>query len=142
MYTYVVIRSLTLQDSVTQFPSFVSKSEGAESTLNCTYEYTSSTAAAQLSLQWYKQTRNGVPQYMIQHNKQGDASDKFQLAINISSKSGSLTITPSLSDSAIYYCAIEPHSATKTTSLIINMKLTIFSHFLFVLCICNLYFRL
>ncbi|MGH0138495.1 UNVERIFIED_CONTAM: hypothetical protein FKN15_076926 [Acipenser sinensis] len=62
-------------------------------------------------MHWYKQAPNQGLKYINQARRTGtfgDDSGKYKPAVDTSSKTGSLTIQPSVSDSAIYYCVLEP----------------------------------
>ncbi|MGH0154662.1 UNVERIFIED_CONTAM: hypothetical protein FKN15_048032, partial [Acipenser sinensis] len=95
------------EDQVTQKPDSLRVSEGESVRINCRYQTSSFYA-----MQWYKQAPNQGLKYINKATRDGstygDDSGKFKPAVDTSSKTGSLTIQPSVSDSAIYYCAIEP----------------------------------
>ncbi|KAG2470194.1 TVA21 protein, partial [Polypterus senegalus] len=102
------------QDTVNQSPSDQQVPEGQSFQIKCKY-----TTNSFYAMQWYQQNRNGGLKYINKATSSrtyGDDADKFKPTVDTSSKSGSLTIKPSLSDSGTYYCAIEPHIATKNTS--------------------------
>uniref|UniRef100_A0A8C4SBY6 Ig-like domain-containing protein n=1 Tax=Erpetoichthys calabaricus TaxID=27687 RepID=A0A8C4SBY6_ERPCA len=104
---FLFLSGLTLQDNVAQFPSIISESQGGETTLKCTYEYTGSSAT--VYLQWYKQSLPGVPQYIIQRYSSGqdkEFKERFSSELSSSNNKFSLLISPTiLADSGVYYCA-------------------------------------
>ncbi len=67
---------------------------------------------------WYRQKVNGVPQYMLSkfNDRVIQFTERFSGDLNTISKSFSLTIKDvRVSDSAVYYCALQP-TVTKTHS--------------------------
>uniref|UniRef100_W5MFM5 Ig-like domain-containing protein n=1 Tax=Lepisosteus oculatus TaxID=7918 RepID=W5MFM5_LEPOC len=93
-------------DEVTQTPRAQEVSEGDSVRIQCSYTVTNFYA-----MQWYKQSKNNGIQYINKatgSSTYGDVSDKYKPAVDTSKKTGSLTIKPTMADSAIYYCAIEP----------------------------------
>ncbi|MGH0169325.1 UNVERIFIED_CONTAM: hypothetical protein FKN15_056665, partial [Acipenser sinensis] len=94
------------EDQVSQIPDSQRVSEGESVQINCHYQTSSFN-----TMQWYKQAPNQGLKYINKawgSGTHGDNSDKYKPAVDTSSKTNSLTIQPSVSDSAIYYCAIEP----------------------------------
>uniref|UniRef100_A0A8C4XDL5 Ig-like domain-containing protein n=1 Tax=Erpetoichthys calabaricus TaxID=27687 RepID=A0A8C4XDL5_ERPCA len=111
---YFLYLGVYSQDTVNQSPSAQHIAEGHSFQITCTYKTSSFYA-----MQWYQQNRNEGLKYInkvTSSRTYGDDAGKFKPTVDTSSKSGSLTIKPSLSDSGTYYCAIEPHIATKNTS--------------------------
>uniref|UniRef100_A0A8C1YF47 T-cell receptor alpha/delta variable 23.0.2 n=1 Tax=Cyprinus carpio TaxID=7962 RepID=A0A8C1YF47_CYPCA len=78
--------------------------EGESVTLSCTYD----TSSNNISLYWYRQYPNRIPQFILLKGaqSQSDIPDtRFQSAT--SQTSTELTINSvTLSDSALYYCAL------------------------------------
>uniref|UniRef100_A0A4W6CFG7 Ig-like domain-containing protein n=1 Tax=Lates calcarifer TaxID=8187 RepID=A0A4W6CFG7_LATCA len=110
------------QDTVTQPTGDVTAAEGDTVTLNCTFETTYSSP----TLFWYKQEENEFPKYMLKcFSKSVDHApeiqkDRFHAAIK--EKSVPLKIQMlQLSDSAVYYCALQPTVTGNTTTLYKNL---------------------
>uniref|UniRef100_A0A4W6CFI2 Ig-like domain-containing protein n=1 Tax=Lates calcarifer TaxID=8187 RepID=A0A4W6CFI2_LATCA len=119
----ILILTLWLgQDTVTQPTGDVTAAEGDSVTLNCTFK-TSGTP----TLFWYKQEVNESPKYMLRKFTSGppDKSPGFQgerFDTEIKEKSVSLKIQKlQLSDSAVYYCALQPTVTGNTTTLYKNL---------------------
>jgi len=89
--------------------------------INCTYE----TSDPSPYLFWYQQKMNGIPKNMmviivtnVQNDK--DFEERFTANHTKTSKSVPLTIQDvSVSDSAVYYCALRP-TVTQTHSTLIQ----------------------
>ncbi|XDV27635.1 hypothetical protein PO909_031136, partial [Leuciscus waleckii] len=89
------------QDSVEQNRRFQTAVEGATVTINCRYE----TTDVLRNIFWYQQKVNGFPECML--SKFGHLKERFSGDLNTISKSFPLTIQDvSVSDSAVYYCAL------------------------------------
>ncbi|XDV27624.1 hypothetical protein PO909_031125, partial [Leuciscus waleckii] len=89
------------QDSVEQNRRFQTAVEGAAVTINCRYD----TTAVLRNIFWYQQKVNGFPECML--SKFGHLKERFSGDLNTISKSFPLTIQDvSVSDSAVYYCAL------------------------------------
>uniref|UniRef100_A0A672HGB1 Ig-like domain-containing protein n=1 Tax=Salarias fasciatus TaxID=181472 RepID=A0A672HGB1_SALFA len=87
----------------------VPAAEGDSVTLNCTFE----TSDSRPTLLWYKQSVNSYPEYMLKHVlKAGDNAADFptsRFGAELKDKSVPLKIQKlELSDSAVYYCALQP----------------------------------
>uniref|UniRef100_A0A672Y696 Ig-like domain-containing protein n=1 Tax=Sphaeramia orbicularis TaxID=375764 RepID=A0A672Y696_9TELE len=99
------------EDKVTQPTGDVTAVQGLTLTLQCTFE----TSSNNPTLFWYKQEVNDYPRYMLQKNTFGSKTvkapefqdDRFDAEINQTSfplKIQKLHV----SDSAVYYCALQP----------------------------------
>uniref|UniRef100_A0A3Q2WHU0 Ig-like domain-containing protein n=1 Tax=Haplochromis burtoni TaxID=8153 RepID=A0A3Q2WHU0_HAPBU len=104
------------EDKVIQEQRDVIAAEGDTVTLDCRYEtsYTSPT------LFWYKQKVNSYPKYMLKSfSETTDKSeefnnDRFDAEVDKKEKSVPLKIQKlQLSDSAVYYCALQPTGLLK-----------------------------
>uniref|UniRef100_A0A3P8SNW5 Ig-like domain-containing protein n=1 Tax=Amphiprion percula TaxID=161767 RepID=A0A3P8SNW5_AMPPE len=98
------------EDKVMQPSGDVIAAEGDTVTLDCTFETSYTT---QPTLFWYKQEVNGCPKYMLKtHSKTVENAPEFQqdrFHAGIQDKSVPLKIQElHLSDSAVYYCALQP----------------------------------
>uniref|UniRef100_A0A671SU13 Ig-like domain-containing protein n=1 Tax=Sinocyclocheilus anshuiensis TaxID=1608454 RepID=A0A671SU13_9TELE len=93
--------------------------EGATVTINCTYQ----TAFTNPTLFWYQQKVSGIPKYMLnKFSKSGNSEEEFKdrFHANLSKTSVPLTIQDvRVSDSAVYYCALQP-TVTETHSTLIQ----------------------
>ncbi|KAK2822923.1 hypothetical protein Q5P01_022988 [Channa striata] len=111
------------EDKVTQTRADVTATEGDVVTLDCTFEST----ATYSYLFWYQQEMNDFPKYMLRRDTYGSVDnapefpiDRFHAAIN--GTSVPLTIEKlHLSDSAVYYCALQPTVTGNSTSLYKNL---------------------
>ncbi|KAK2822917.1 hypothetical protein Q5P01_022982 [Channa striata] len=111
------------EDKVTQTRADVTAAEGDDVTLDCTFQTSVSSAAY---LFWYKQEMNDFPKYMLRRfstsreNAPEFPSNRFHATIN--GTSVPLTIEKlHLSDSAVYYCALQPTVTGNSTSLYKNL---------------------
>uniref|UniRef100_A0A8I5ZPK9 Ig-like domain-containing protein n=1 Tax=Rattus norvegicus TaxID=10116 RepID=A0A8I5ZPK9_RAT len=93
-------------DSVTQTEGLVTLTEGSLVVLNCTYQTTYSVS----TLFWYVQYLNEAPRLLLRSSTDNKRTEHegFHAALHKSSRSFRLQ-KPSaqLSDSALYYCAVE-----------------------------------
>ncbi|XP_039463764.1 T cell receptor alpha chain MC.7.G5-like isoform X1 [Oreochromis aureus] len=100
------------EDKVIQEQGDVIAAEGVTVTLDCRYE----TTDAYPYLFWYKQEINEFPKYVLRRdttgtedNDQEFPKDRFDAKINKIQQSVPLKIQKlHLSDSAVYYCALQP----------------------------------
>ncbi|CAI5676961.1 unnamed protein product [Oreochromis niloticus] len=112
------------EDKVIQEQGDVIAAEADTVTLNCKYE----TTDAYPYLFWYKQEVNSYPKYMLKSfSETTDKSeefnnDRFDAKINKKEKSVPLKIQKlQLSDSAVYYCALQPTVTGNTKTLYKNL---------------------
>uniref|UniRef100_A0A3Q3FQ52 Ig-like domain-containing protein n=1 Tax=Labrus bergylta TaxID=56723 RepID=A0A3Q3FQ52_9LABR len=88
-------------------------SEGDTVTLDCKVETISTT----LYLFWYRQEMGDFPKYLwkgyagLSQNALGISEDRFNKRVNLEISSAALT------DSAVYYCALQPTVTGNTTTL-------------------------
>uniref|UniRef100_A0AAZ1XU70 Ig-like domain-containing protein n=1 Tax=Oreochromis aureus TaxID=47969 RepID=A0AAZ1XU70_OREAU len=99
------------KDNVLQAKGEETAAAGGTVTLGCQYESSSS----QPSLFWYKQDGNNSPKFILSRvsGDQGDTADEFKerfsSTLDSSIRSVPLKIQKlQLSDSAVYYCALQP----------------------------------
>uniref|UniRef100_A0A4W3GB13 Ig-like domain-containing protein n=1 Tax=Callorhinchus milii TaxID=7868 RepID=A0A4W3GB13_CALMI len=107
------LSGLTHGDSVTQKVASVTGKEGGSVTMECHYD----TSLSSYFLHWCREQQEKQPQYVLKKGSGGDtykadfAKKRFSAELQTSTKFTSLTISLlELSDSAVYYCALEPHS--------------------------------
>ncbi|KAK3567761.1 hypothetical protein QTP86_025338 [Hemibagrus guttatus] len=113
------------QDSITPTSSAVYGKEEQAVTLSCDYEYT----VSMNNLQWYRQYSNAAPEFLVLltesgANQTGDTPHPHLSAkVHKSLKRVDLELSPaSVSDSALYYCALQPTVTGKPTSLYKNLQ--------------------
>ncbi|KAI9531357.1 hypothetical protein NQZ68_042135 [Dissostichus eleginoides] len=109
------------EDTVTQTTGDVRATEGGTVTLGCKFQ-TSNTA----NLIWYKQEVNGYPKYMLKrYSGGGDNAAEFQkdrFDATLNKPSVPLQISSAaVTDSAVYYCALQPTVTGNTTTLYKNL---------------------
>uniref|UniRef100_A0A4W3GSY4 Ig-like domain-containing protein n=1 Tax=Callorhinchus milii TaxID=7868 RepID=A0A4W3GSY4_CALMI len=104
---------LTQGDSVTQKVASVTGNDGGSVAMECHYD----TSLSVYYLHWYREQQETQPQYVLQKYSSGStykadfASKRFSIELQTSTKFTSLTISLlELSDSAVYYCALQPHN--------------------------------
>uniref|UniRef100_H3B1D5 Ig-like domain-containing protein n=1 Tax=Latimeria chalumnae TaxID=7897 RepID=H3B1D5_LATCH len=98
-------------DSVQQDQTVQPQKEGGSVTLTCTY----STTNSNIYLHWYRKYPNGVPDYILKRGAKSYSSyqhtaefAKGKFESNADSSTTRLTINNlQLSDTALYYCALE-----------------------------------
>ncbi|CAG5867958.1 unnamed protein product, partial [Menidia menidia] len=113
------------QDTVTQQTGDVTAAEGGSVTLSCTF----STSDKYPYLFWYKQEANSSPKYMLKRypskaSKEDNAPEfrDERFDAELSDKSVPLRIQKlHVSDSAVYYCALQPTVTGNSTTLYKNL---------------------
>ncbi|KAH1181897.1 hypothetical protein KIL84_009651 [Mauremys mutica] len=96
-------------NSVQSIEPDMSVTEGNAVTLSCSY----STSYSGVSLQWYRQSPNQAPQYILQRGAKGSTiSDHADFALTRFTSETNATATVliikdlELADRAVYYCAL------------------------------------
>ncbi|CAI5677061.1 unnamed protein product [Oreochromis niloticus] len=112
------------EDKVIQEQGDVIAAEGDTVTLGCRFE----TSDSSPYLFWYKQEVNSYPNYMLRCFSTSTVkaeefnNDRFDAKINKKEKSVPLKIQKlQLSDSAVYYCALQPTVTGNTKNLYKNL---------------------
>uniref|UniRef100_A0AAZ1XDG6 Ig-like domain-containing protein n=1 Tax=Oreochromis aureus TaxID=47969 RepID=A0AAZ1XDG6_OREAU len=95
---------------------------GGTVTLHCLYN----TSSSNHYLYWYKQDGNNSPKFILSRFKVGEgkteAGDRFSSTLDSSIRSVPLKIQKlQLSDSAVYYCALQPTVTGNTKTLYKNL---------------------
>uniref|UniRef100_A0A3P9DTX4 Ig-like domain-containing protein n=1 Tax=Maylandia zebra TaxID=106582 RepID=A0A3P9DTX4_9CICH len=110
---FFLFPGLTAGDSITPQQPEVTKTEGESVKLTCSYETTSDTTNNYLF--WYKQDGNNSPKFILmrysgdQGNTAEEFKERFSSTLDSSIRSVPLKIQKlQLSDSAVYYCALQP----------------------------------
>uniref|UniRef100_A0A671TZD9 Ig-like domain-containing protein n=1 Tax=Sparus aurata TaxID=8175 RepID=A0A671TZD9_SPAAU len=111
-------------DRVIQPTGDVIAAEGDTVTLDCSFE-TSDTSP---TLFWYKQDGNNSPKFILSRiqgndgNTPDEVQERFSSTLDSTSKSVPLKIQKlQLSDSAVYYCALQPTVTGNTKTLYKNL---------------------
>uniref|UniRef100_A0A3Q3LM95 Ig-like domain-containing protein n=1 Tax=Mastacembelus armatus TaxID=205130 RepID=A0A3Q3LM95_9TELE len=93
--------------------------EGRNINLTCTYE------GAIRNIQWYRQYQRSRPEFLLYITEQGQihpVRSDFSAHINSKEKQVDLQISSAaVSDSAVYYCALEPTVTGNTKTLYKNL---------------------
>uniref|UniRef100_A0A671TZF6 Ig-like domain-containing protein n=1 Tax=Sparus aurata TaxID=8175 RepID=A0A671TZF6_SPAAU len=111
-------------DRVIQPTGDVIAAEEDTVTLDCTFE----TSGTGPTLFWYKQDGNNSPKFIVSCstystvNTEKEYEERFSSKVNSTSKSVPLKIQKlQLSDSAVYYCALQPTVTGNTKTLYKNL---------------------
>uniref|UniRef100_A0A671TZ93 Ig-like domain-containing protein n=1 Tax=Sparus aurata TaxID=8175 RepID=A0A671TZ93_SPAAU len=111
-------------DRVIQPTGDVIAAEGDTVTLGCTFE----TSGTGYYLFWYKQDGNNSPKFILSCpqfgtvNTEKEYEERFSSTLDTTSKSVPLKIQKlQLSDSAVYYCALQPTVTGNTKTLYKNL---------------------
>ncbi|KAI3374104.1 hypothetical protein L3Q82_005920 [Scortum barcoo] len=108
------------EDKVIQPTGDVIATEGQTVTLPCTFQ----TTRGSPTLFWYKQEVNDFPKYMLRCYTETDAPEfpKERFIASINETSVPLKIQKlQLSDSAVYYCALQPTVTGNSKTLYKNL---------------------
>ncbi|KAK2822922.1 hypothetical protein Q5P01_022987 [Channa striata] len=112
------------KDNVLQPERDVTATEGQTETLSCQYNSSSTNDY----LYWYKQDGNNRPEFILSRVRldEGNTAEKFRerFSSKLDSQSRSVPLTIKklhLSDSAVYYCALQPTVTGNSTSLYKNL---------------------
>uniref|UniRef100_A0A4W4EZJ9 Ig-like domain-containing protein n=1 Tax=Electrophorus electricus TaxID=8005 RepID=A0A4W4EZJ9_ELEEL len=101
----------------------LSPGEDQTVTLSCNYSYT----VSMNNLQWYCQYPNSRPQFIVlvteyEQNQTADSDPRLSAHVHKSVKRVDLLISSAaVSDSALYYCALQPTVTGKHHSLYKNL---------------------
>ncbi|XP_042371978.1 T cell receptor alpha variable 18 [Plectropomus leopardus] len=112
------------KDNVLQPDGDVTAAEGEAGTLGCHYNSTSTN----INLLWYKQDGNNSPKFILSRykldegNTPDESRERFSSTLNSTFRSAPLKIQKlQLSDSAVYYCALQPTVTGNTKTVYKNM---------------------
>ncbi|KAL7386405.1 hypothetical protein ABVT39_007883 [Epinephelus coioides] len=112
------------KDNVLQPKGDVTAAEGEALTLGCQYD----SSSLSVSLFWYKQDGNNSPKFILSRFKGDDGNtpdesrERFSSTLNSTFRSVPLKIQKlQLSDSAVYYCALQPTVTGNTKTLYKNI---------------------
>ncbi|CAI5677086.1 unnamed protein product [Oreochromis niloticus] len=111
------------KDNVLQAKGEETAAAGGTVTLGCLYN---SSSSSNHYLYWYKQDGNNSPKFILSRFKVGEgkteAGDRFSSTLDSSIRSVPLKIQKlQLSDSAVYYCALQPTVTGNTKTLYKNL---------------------
>uniref|UniRef100_A0A3B5QYQ0 Ig-like domain-containing protein n=1 Tax=Xiphophorus maculatus TaxID=8083 RepID=A0A3B5QYQ0_XIPMA len=109
-------------DGVLQPERDVMAAEGGSATLNCLYN----TSASNHYLYWYRLEEGSSPTFILSRFKIGDGKTvekRFSSSLDATARSVPLTIQDLRpSDSAVYYCALQPTVTGNTRTLYKNLQ--------------------
>uniref|UniRef100_A0A8P4KPU2 Ig-like domain-containing protein n=1 Tax=Dicentrarchus labrax TaxID=13489 RepID=A0A8P4KPU2_DICLA len=129
LFISVLLAALCLEcraqrDNVLQPKGDVTATEGEEVTLDC--QYNSSSPSNYLF--WYKQDGNNSPKFIMSRIQRDEGTtadefkERFSSTLDSTSRSVPLKIQKlQLSDSAVYYCALQPTVTGNTKTLYKNL---------------------
>uniref|UniRef100_A0A669E820 Ig-like domain-containing protein n=1 Tax=Oreochromis niloticus TaxID=8128 RepID=A0A669E820_ORENI len=113
------------KDNVLQAKGEETAAAGGTVTLHCLYNSSTTTAP---SLFWYKQDGNNSPKFILSRVSRDDGNtadefkERFSSTLDSSIRSVPLKIQKlQLSDSAVYYCALQPTVTGNTKTLYKNL---------------------
>uniref|UniRef100_A0A3Q3EBP0 Ig-like domain-containing protein n=1 Tax=Labrus bergylta TaxID=56723 RepID=A0A3Q3EBP0_9LABR len=123
LWLWIILAAL-LFDNVLQPEGDVTATEGEAVTLGCQYNSSSSNEY----LYWYKQDGNNSPEFILSRFKNGEGKttkefeERFSSTLDSTLRSVPLKIQKlQLTDSAVYYCALQPTVTGNTTTLYKNL---------------------
>ncbi|XP_058241430.1 immunoglobulin iota chain-like, partial [Hemibagrus wyckioides] len=110
-FIFIVVKNIGAVDSsIAPEQTIISSSEGSNITLTCTYDDSA------YSLHWYRQKPQSEPEFLLLIQKSTDYVTKAEhldprlsIKLHKTNKKVDLEIFPAaVSDSALYYCTMEP----------------------------------
>ncbi|KAF4089741.1 hypothetical protein AMELA_G00070490 [Ameiurus melas] len=118
-FIFIVVKNIaTVDSSITPDQTIISSSEGSKTTLTCTYDQSAD------YIHWYRQKPQSGPDFLLliilSSNGIIEAKEPDpRLSIRLrKEKKVDLEISPAaVSDSALYYCALEPTLTQKSNRL-------------------------
>ncbi|KAK1787179.1 hypothetical protein P4O66_017032 [Electrophorus voltai] len=122
---FSVLTGDSTQDSITSLSTAVSFKEDQTVTLSCNYSFTQSAN----NLLWYRQYSKSWPQFIVLvmeygENQTADSDPRLSAHVHKSVKRVDLQISSAVeSDSALYYCALQPTVTGNTDTLYKNLPL-------------------
>ncbi|KAL7876394.1 hypothetical protein AOLI_G00113570 [Acnodon oligacanthus] len=121
---FTALTGSSIQDSVTPTSSAVSGKEKQTVRLSCNYDY----KVSMNNLQWYRQNTNAAPEFLVlvMESGQNQTADpphpRLSTVVHMNKKRLDLIISSAeVSDSALYYCALQPTVTGNPATLYKNM---------------------
>ncbi|KAK7159435.1 hypothetical protein R3I94_005691 [Phoxinus phoxinus] len=122
---FCTLACVSFGNVITPVQTEMSGTEGDNITLSCSY-------SSAVSLQWYRQYPGSAPEFLLiilhgtgkvsQKSKIVDQDPRFSGKVNEKKTHVDLEISPAkVTDSAMYYCALEPTVTGKQTTLYKNV---------------------